>query len=464
MARLPFPRSLVGQTLLVAVFALLVGQAVSAVLLWRASEDRREAALIQTLAFQLAAPNVEGDVEGGGFGERRGRRGRQLPPALRQSRSPSGPAQPGEDRVTELENDLLALLANRGVEAEAVQIVERPVLGDPALARAVERFPRLYDRMSARGIERIVVAGLKRSSEAEWRVVRTPAPRPDRAGIATILFQTALLVLVLSVLLWFALRRIARPLARLAERTERFGQHGSASDELEPSGPQDVRALIEAHTAMERRIAAMLDEKDVMLGAIGHDLKTPLAALRVRIENVADASERDRLSAIIAEMRDTLDDILHLARVGRSDAPLEHVQLGALAAAVVEEFEDMGEPVQLGATERMAAPVRLVLVKRALRNLVTNALRYAGSAEVLVRRENGFAVIEVRDDGPGIPAEELARMTQPFARGENSRNRSTGGAGLGLALVKAIAQQHGGTLDLKNRAKGGLSAAIRLPL
>ena len=460
MGKLPLPRSLVGQTLLVAVFALLVGQAVSATLLWRASEDRREAALVQTLAFQLAAPGNEGR----GFGERRGRRGGPLPPALRQSRSVSPPARAGEKRAGALEEHLLSLLASRGMSVEAVQVVERPVLRDPVLARAVERFPRLYDRMSARGIERIVVAGAKRSGEADWRVVRTPAPRPDPARMATILFQTALLVLVLSALLWFALRRIARPLAQLAERTERFGQYGAAPDELEPSGPQDVRALIEAHIAMERRIAAMLNEKDVMLGAIGHDLKTPLAALRVRIENAVEAPERDRLGAIIAEMRDTLDDVLHLARIGRSDAPLEHVQLGALAAAVVEEFENMGEPVTLGDTERLAAPVRLVLIKRALRNLVTNSLRYAGAAEVSVRREDRCAIIEVRDEGPGIPAEDLARMTQPFVRGESSRNRSTGGAGLGLALVKAIAQQHGGTLELANRAPGGLAAAIRLPL
>ena len=123
----------------------------------------------------------------------------------------------------------------------------------------------------------------------------------------------------------------------------------------------------------------------------------------------------------------------------------------------------MGRPVTLETQGRIAAPVHLTWLKRGLRNLVTNALRYAGSAHLSILREDGHAVLRIDDDGPGIPEERLAEMLEPFTRGEASRNRETGGAGLGLTLARAVAEQHGGTLSLANRAEGGLRAEIRLP-
>jgi signal transduction histidine kinase len=259
------------------------------------------------------------------------------------------------------------------------------------------------------------------------------------------------------------LRRITRPLAALTKRLETFAETRAIEGQIEESGPGDTRRLIAAHNAMEGRIAALLDEKDVMLGAIGHDLKTPLAALRVRIESVPDPTERERMATTIEDIANTLDDILSLARVGRSTDPLEVTDLGALVAAVVEEFEDMEEPVTLASSERIAMPLRATWLRRALRNLIGNALRYGERASVSLRREGDQAVIAIEDDGPGIPESELSRMMEPFARGEGSRNRSTGGAGLGLAIARAIAEQHGGRLVLTNRTGGGLRVELRLP-
>jgi signal transduction histidine kinase len=206
-----------------------------------------------------------------------------------------------------------------------------------------------------------------------------------------------------------------------------------------------------------------------MLGAIGHDLKTPLAALRVRIETVDDDAERAKMVASIEDITRSLDDILSLARVGRPSDPLERTDLSALLAAVVEEFEDMGEPVELADTERLPMPLRATWLRRALRNLIGNALRYGERARISLVREGREAVVRIEDDGPGIPEGEIAAMMEPFARGDASRNRETGGSGLGLALARAIADQHGGTLTLTNRrAKGGkpagLVAELRLPI
>ena len=206
-----------------------------------------------------------------------------------------------------------------------------------------------------------------------------------------------------------------------------------------------------------------------MLGAIGHDLKTPLAALRVRIESVEDEGERARMAATIEDIVRTLDDILSLARVGRPRDPREPTELSALVASVAEEYEDMGEPVELGETVRVVAPLRATWLRRALRNLIGNGLRYGKVARVSLGREAGWAVVRIDDDGPGIPDAAIAAMMEPFSRGDPSRNSETGGAGLGLALARAIAEQHGGSLRLANRrdAAGhvlGLRAELRLPL
>ena len=163
------------------------------------------------------------------------------------------------------------------------------------------------------------------------------------------------------------------------------------------------------------------------------------------------------------------DDILSLARVGRPRDPREPSELSALVASVVEEYEDMGEPVALGDTTRLVLPLRATWLRRALRNLIGNALRYGSNAHVSLLREGDSAVIRIEDNGPGIAEADIERMQEPFARGEPSRNSETGGAGLGLALARAIAEQHGGALRLSNRkdAAGrieGLRAEIRLPL
>jgi signal transduction histidine kinase len=292
-----------------------------------------------------------------------------------------------------------------------------------------------------------------------------PGAGPPLGGL---ILQTLLIYAVLVGATALLLRRIVRPLKQLAGQVEAFAQTRSAGPQLEPQGPDDVRRLIVAHNALEDRIVSLLDEKDVMLGAIGHDLKTPLAALRVRIESVENDGERRKMAATIEDITRSLDDILSLARVGRPSDPLESAELSALVGQVCEEYEDMGEPVTFAAAERVVLPIRLTWLRRALRNLIGNALRYGAVARVLLMRELGSVAIVVEDDGPGIPEADLARMLEPFTRGDPSRNSATGGAGLGLTLARAIADQHGGTLALANRrgADGtvaGLTATLRLP-
>ncbi|MBX7481836.1 ATP-binding protein [Qipengyuania qiaonensis] len=471
------PRSLLGQVMLALTAALLIAQGISAVMLYRAASERRELAITHAAAFQLLAGARRGDRDGPRGGERRDRRALaraldpssegelrfRLPRDIRYREAAQSPLSPGERRDIDREAALANLLSTQGVDAEELVIVERSLLDDELTRAASERYPRMRAQMG-KVPDNLLVVGMRQAGSNTWQVARLPIPPRDRAIVRTLAMQTLILFLVLVGLLYFVLRRITRPLDTLALRTRRFGGAGTPEEPLAVSGPQDVRRLIEAHNAMQARIGSMLGEKDVMLGAIGHDLKTPLAALRVRIESVEDEAARDKMAATIEDITRTLDEILSLARIGRSDAPPEMTELGALAASVVEEFEDMGSPVTLETSGRIAASIHLTWLKRGLRNLINNALRYAGTARVEILRENGHAILRVDDDGPGIPEDRIAEMLEPFTRGEASRNRETGGAGLGLTLARAVAEQHDGMLVLTNRPEGGLRAEIRIPL
>jgi len=477
-----WPRSLFWQVMASVALALLVAQAVSTVLLFRAAEERRQTETLTGLAFQLVtgaerenfrqqrrALRMDRAMDSGAMAtmRRRSRSPGGLPRRLRYQSSDAAPILPGETNDEAREQRLSALLAAQGVEVAELQVISRQAGDDPALQRAARRLTRFAANPDWRE-RRILVAGLRREGEDSWEIARTVQPRRDGGSLTGLVAQTLIIFGFLMAILFVLLRRITQPLAALTRRVESFGRTQGSAAPLAVSGPNDIRDLITAQNAMEARIAALLDEKDVMLGAIGHDLKTPLAALRVRIESVESDAERAKMAAGIEDITATLDDILSLARIGRPSAPPEHAQLGALTASVAEEFEDMGEPVTLGETARIAASVHVTWIRRALRNLIANALRYGGSADVSLHRETAtdgeFAVFRVTDNGPGIADDRIADMLEPFTRGEASRNRATGGAGLGLTIARAIAQQHGGELLLANRPEGGLRAELRLPL
>ncbi|AKM08519.1 sensor histidine kinase [Pelagerythrobacter marensis] len=457
-----WPRSLMGQMLLAVAVVLLLAQAISAGLLWRAAEARREAAVMNAAAFSLVVRSQPREERG----DRRPRameRGdaERWVRALRIERVPAFAPLPGDVEDADRTATLRSLVESHGMVVDDMIVVERPLARDPY----VDGRPRLRARLlrSNGPDRRLVVAALRQPGEDHWVVARVPLPSPQRGVLGSILVQTLVIYALLVGLHFLLLRRITGPLAALTTRTEKFARTQNADGQLEPRGPHDVRRLISAHNAMEARIAALLDEKDVMLGAIGHDLKTPLAALRVRIESVEDESERQKMAAGIEDITRSLDDILSLARVGRASEPPERVDLAALTAAVVEEFEDMGDPVTLGPTVRTALPVYITWLRRGLRNLIANAVRYGGEAEVSLLREGERVILRVDDRGPGIAPDRIADMLEPFTRGEASRNRATGGAGLGLTLARAIAEQHDGELVLANREEGGLRGEIRLP-
>lgn len=457
------PRSLKGQLLLAVALALLLAQGISAALLWRAQADRREMALVHAAAIRIFAADREHELTGrhppGAFEAAR---------RLRVERTAASPVSQGDKRLDRAERELQEILAGQGLSSNGVVVFHRATRDDPVMARRAQRRAQMLGDRGRPIPAQVMVAAVEQPGQG-WLVVRMPVPRAERGLLGSIVGQTLLIFALVFGAIALIVGRITRPLKALTLRLERFGQTRDAESQLEPEGPDDVRRLIEAHNAMEARVASLLDEKDVMLGAIGHDLKTPLAALRVRIESVEDDTERAKMAATIEDITRSLDDILSLARVGRPSDPLEPTDLSALVAQVAEEFEDMGEPVEFAGAERIVVSLRATWLRRAVRNLVVNALRYGKVARISLVREDTRAVIRIEDDGPGIAEGQMGRMLEPFTRGEPSRSSTTGGAGLGLTLARAIAEQHGGALRLENRrdatgAVAGLTATIMLPI
>jgi signal transduction histidine kinase len=450
------PKSLIGQIALVMAVALLVAQALNFGVIFnerqRATRAQIEGPAISRFVslVQRVAPLPPPE------------RAAQLP-AGRRSRyaiDPQSHIAPGEvdERLTlrlrelALENGL-ALSDARATSGEPVAIPPDILarLGPMEAERARSRAERLQTlRLSAQ------------LADGSWVNARMVAPRPNPWLALRLAGSTLLIyILLLGAMIWIA-ARLGRPLRALTAAAESFEGRGEAP-QVDPRGPADVRRAIVAFNRMSARVSAMLDEKDRMLGAIGHDMRTPLASLRIRAENVEPAEERRKIVATIEEMTAMLDDTLALARTGRASERARTMDLGALADVVVEEFIALGQPVEMESGVRRTASVQPNLLRRALRNLIENGVKYGGGAFVSVRAKGDKVAIEVADNGPGIPEADLGHVQEPFVRLEASRNRETGGSGLGLALARAAAQAHGGTLELENKAGGGLVARIVLP-
>jgi signal transduction histidine kinase len=321
-------------------------------------------------------------------------------------------------------------------------------------------FPRLAERRMAHGAPaRELMLISAQLPDGQWLNARLLVPRADPLLLHRLILATiALYVLVLGAVIWIAWR-VTRPLRDLTRAAESFEGRNDVAP-VEPRGPADLQHAIHAFNAMNRRVVGLLDEKDRMLGAIGHDLRTPLASMRIRAETLEPEAEREALVRTIEEMSDTLEDILILARTGRSREPARLVDVAALTDSAVEDFRALGREVEFEDSPRMPLEVQSNLLRRAIRNLIDNAIAYGERARVRVVAEGRGAAIEVDDDGPGIPEDRIAHVLRPFERLEGSRSRETGGAGLGLAIARAVAEAHGGSLTLMNRPDGGLRARL----
>lgn len=274
------------------------------------------------------------------------------------------------------------------------------------------------------------------------------------------------LIVQLALLLfctWLAVRLAIRPLTRLAQAVDHLDPDAPAP-ELDERGPSEVAYAARAFNALQGRISAYLKERMQLLAAISHDLQTPITRMKLRVEQMDDSPERERLWSDLEEMQHLVREGVAYARSmdGASEAAVK-VDFDSFLDSLVLDYQDSGQAVELQGSSNVVLETRPHALRRVLTNLVDNALKFGGAAQVQVERDaQGVVCIRVLDDGPGIPEEELAEVLKPFYRVESSRNRGTGGTGLGLAIAQQLSQALGGTLSLSNRATGGLCAQLEL--
>lgn len=271
-------------------------------------------------------------------------------------------------------------------------------------------------------------------------------------------------IAVLGVLM-LAVRQTTRPLVDLSRGVRHFASDLAAPD-VPVRGSRELRELSGAFNEMKTRIGDLVAERTRMLAGIAHDMRTYLTRLRLRAEFIDDPGQRARAAADLDEMAALLDDTLLFARrdAERERTP-ERIALPEELAAFAALREEMGDPVTLAPVPDLAISAERIAFRRMLANLVDNAVRHGAQVRIAAHGEDEGegVVIAVEDDGPGIPADALARLGEPFGRLDPSRDRQTGGAGLGLAIVRALADREGATVTFANRAEGGLVAALHFP-
>jgi signal transduction histidine kinase len=287
-------------------------------------------------------------------------------------------------------------------------------------------------------------------------------PPPQGAPLPRNLFvNLGLLVLLLVLALYLAARNITRPLSELASAADSVGRDARPR-QLRERGARELRDAARAFNTMQDRLHRYLDSRTRVLAAMSHDLKTPLTRLRLQVETLVAPELQARIGRELDEMESMVRQALALFRGlddGEAALPFD---ANALLATLREEFAGMGGAVTVSGTAREQFVGKPQALKRCLTNLVANAVKFGGRADIVVS-DGAELRIAVRDHGPGIPEAELERVFEPFYRLESSRNRDSGGTGLGLSIARDVAQAHGGTLTLHNLSAGGLEALLTLP-
>lgn len=300
-----------------------------------------------------------------------------------------------------------------------------------------------------------------RISDSEWRIAK-----PVRMGLDPwqwdALFALLGAILVVVPFAWFLARRLTRPIDLFASAAERLGR-----DPLGPAlalqGPREIAGAAAAFNAMQTRLKRYVEDRTMMIAAIAHDLRTPLTRLSFRMEGAPEPL-RGKAETDIAEMKDMIAAALAFVKGMSTSAQRRRLDLRALVESVADTFADMGSDVTVEPGETVVIEGDTTGLKSMLSNLVGNAVKYGECAYIRLLLGERQVFVDIEDKGAGIPENKLGRVFEPFYRLEPSRNRETGGTGLGLASARVIARAHGGDITLSNRPDGGLLARVALPL
>ena len=268
--------------------------------------------------------------------------------------------------------------------------------------------------------------------------------------------------IAIAILALLAMRWAVQPLRRLARAADALGRD-LGGPPLPETGPREVRQAAHAFNTMQSRLASYVEDRLRILAAVSHDLKTPITRLKLRAEMLPDEVQREKFLRDLEDMEHMIGASLDFLRGESRQESSVPLDINALLSTLRDDMEALGEQVEIQGEAQEPLSARPQALKRCLANLLENALRYGGNARVTVTDGPRELVIRIEDDGPGIPEEKLEQMFEPFRRGEDSRNRATGGVGLGLAIARNLARAHGGEVMLSNRPEGGLRVTVTLP-
>lgn len=307
-----------------------------------------------------------------------------------------------------------------------------------------------------------VVAVAIRLSDATWAAFSLPVGRTAPfLTLRFILSMSVMLLTVIFVAIW-ASRRVTAPLASFARAAERLGKDVKAP-RLPDEGPSEVRLAAGAFNEMQSRIRRYLEDRTQMVAAMSHDLRTPITRLRLRSDFALDEEQQRKMLADLDEMEQMISSTLSFARDEAASEPTAMVDLTALLQTLCDDLTDTGFSVRLQRQERLTFECHPAALRRAFSNLIENAAKYGQRARVTMTNEAKAVVVQIDDDGPGIPEDRLQHVFRPFVRLDESRSRETGGVGLGLTVARSVIYAHGGTVSLANRPEGGLRVEVRLP-
>lgn len=334
----------------------------------------------------------------------------------------------------------------------------------PPITVSARRLPIQSDRSTDRDQSRSAPdeeAVLEAALPDGQRITFTIPGVPSFGVYVLPIFLVSLVLVAILIAFWTA-RRLARPIREFARAAERLGVDLTAPP-LAVRGPQELRTTIEVFNRMQERLRRFLEDRTQMLAAISHDLRAPLARLRLRAELVADGEQQRKMFDDLEAMNAMIDSTLAFARDDARQEPRRLVDLGVLVGDVCEDVGDAGGKVSYSGPRSIDVPCRPNLVRRALANLIDNAIKYGRAARVKIVRDGDRILIVVDDDGPGIPPQEHEKVFAPFYRLEPARDPGKAGVGLGLSVARTVAREHGGDVTLVNRDGGGLSVLFELP-
>jgi signal transduction histidine kinase len=380
---------------------------------------------------------------------------------------PSAESQVGpDDELAELEDILQARLSDIGIADVHVERRDPAALppGSPAAggsgAGPVERvLGEIAEDYSGSGA---YIASIE-LSDGSWLNFTISIARSPRLLSADMIGLGALMIALVLVASIWSVRRLTAPYGLFAGAAERFGRD-LASPPLPEEGPREVRTAAHAFNLMQERLRRVIDGRNQLVAAISHDLRTPVTRLKLRAEAIDDAEQRRRILADLDEIETMTSSVLAFASDAARPEARATIDLVSLVESLCDETAGAEFEPAPDLPARIACVAQPVALRRCIGNLIANAVKYAGSARVSIVPGTGSVRIRVEDSGPGIPERDMETVFRPFHRLETSRNRDTGGTGLGLTIARSVARAHGGDVVLSNLPAGGLRAEVVLPL